>query len=430
MTLEAFKYSDNNDIRDMQENLFSQNWAYISKTPMYLDKMNDAGIKPYQIKGLKDLPKIPFTYKSDLRERPVMQRTPLTWKDIYAYYSSGGTTGNPTLYAWNEEDVQVQMAVAKRIIGGTGVGESDLGLVLAPLGLPVMGHCMTRQYTAVGAGFVPLALAEPEKIIACLCELTVTAIATLPSAATRLQEYAQNVMHLDLAEITQVKQLHLGGDFLSEGRRLRLEKSWQAQCYNFYGISEIFGPFSGECIHKNGLHVAADFVYVEVVDPRTGQPVEEGQPGVAVYTTLWQKGSPLLRYWTDDFVVYKTDLCDCGQSLPRMHFLGRVADSACVNNKPIFALDVEDILLKYPITSEYYCTYVQDNPSAYIDVKVEALTGKDFPVKLFSEELEYFFGIPVRIDLLLPGTFDRTNPKPKRLNGFPAWDINYTGRPL
>lgn len=429
MAFQAMKYTRryNGDIRVFQEEFFSNNWEYVSRTPMYRDKMIDHGIKPGQINSLSDIQKVPFTYKSDLRKIPVMERTPMGWKDVYAYYSSGGTTGNPTLYAWNEEDVEVQMTVAQRSFSEIGVNETDLGLVLAPLGLPVMGHCMTRQYTAAGAGFVPLALANPDQIIECIRELPVTAIATLPSAASRLLEYAQNVMNIDLPKLTQVKHLHLGGDFLSEGRRLRLEKGWQAQCYNLYGISEIFGPVAGECTHKNGLHIAADYVYVEIVDPFSGYPVEEGQPGVAVLTTLWQKGSPLLRYWTDDFVVYKTDQCECGQLLPRIKFFGRVADSANLNNRLIFALEIEEILFKYPVTPEYYCYFEQDNGVSCVLVKVESVVGDDFPVKSLAEELEEVFHIPVRIDLLVPGVLDRTNPKPKRLNNFPtlmskAWE--------
>ena len=411
---------DRTEIQALQEERFQSVWSHIVATPLYECKLRQADVKVREIRSLSDLTKLPFTHKEEIRATGIFERTPLSTKDIYAVYSSGGTSGAQTLYAWSEKDVIVQTKVAKRILTSVGTTSSDLGLILAPLSLPVMGHCMVRQFSAVGAGFIPVGPTDPEKVVSLIRTLPVTVVATLPTVASRLLEYMRFVMHLDVDEQIQIRQFQFGGDFVSNTRRHRLEQAWSAKCYDFYGISEIFGPICGECSHQDGLHFAADYIFVEVLDPQTKRPALEGEPGVAVYTTLWDKGFPLLRYWSDDYITWTWEPCECGRKSPRIRFLGRPVDCADVQGRRLFAKDVDEVILKFPISDEYYCEYIDQDERSIVQANVEAIPDSHLPTQELCDALESLFSMPVQLNVADPGTLPRDQVKPKRLTGFPV----------
>jgi phenylacetate-CoA ligase len=392
---------------------------YSVATPMYAQKLSEHSLDVKDITDPDDFKKVPFTYKSDIHSTSVFERTPLNQQEIYAIYSSNGTSGKPTLYAWSQEDVEVQREISRKILTEIGVTEQDLGLVLAPLSLPVMGHCMIRQYESVGAGFVPLGPAAPESIISFIRDLPITSIATLPILASRLWEYMHYKMGMDRDESIQVRNFLCGGDFLSSARRARIEQDWNASCFDLYGISELFGPVAGECREKSGLHFYADQVFIEVLDPITKEPVHEGQKGVAVLTSLWRKGFPLLRYWTDDFVSLSSEPCACGSNMPRMWYHGRKIDCARLNGNYLFPKDVEDCLLRYPVSNEYYFVYKHEKKES-VQAHFEQIPGIDLPRAELKESLSELFQIPVRLYVHTPGTLPRNQIKPKRLIGFPV----------
>jgi phenylacetate-CoA ligase len=411
---------DKAQIRTLQEDSLRSVWPHIVATPFYERRLREAGLEVHDVRSLSDLQKVPFTFKEDVRATHVLERTPLVAKDVYALYSSGGTSGAPTLYVWSEEDVRAQTEVARRILSSVETTSSDLALILAPLSLPVIGHCMVRQFSAVGAGFIPVGQAGPEEVVSLIRSLPITIIATLPTVASRLFEYMRFAMRLDVDEQIQVRQFQLGGDFVSNARRHRLERVWHAKCYDFYGISEVFGPLSGECLCQNGLHFAADYVFVEVLDPLTKQPVPDGESGVAVYTTLWEKGFPLLRYWTEDYVKWTWEPCPCGRNSPRMWFLGRTVDCADIHGRRLFAKDVEEVLLKFPISDEYYCEYTSNDKGPTVQASVEILPDAPLDTQAFCGALESVFGMPVELNVADPGKLPREQVKPKRLRGFPV----------
>lgn len=407
------------EIASLQNERFQSTWRHIAATPLYQRKMIGAGIDAGRVSSLSALGTLPITYKSDVRNTKVFERTPLSVRDIYAIYSSSGTSGAQTLYACTEQDVSVQTEVAQRMMTGVGLDASDMGLVLAPLGLPIMGHCMIRQFAAVGASFVPAGQANPDEVVSLLRSLPITAVATLPTIASRLHEYMRFLMHADVDEPVHVGRLLLGGDSLSRIRRRRLEQGWSAKCYDFYGLSEIFGPLAGECPRQSGLHFASDYVFVELLDPHTKEPVAEGAPGVAVYTTLWEKGFPLLRYWSDDYVTWTWEECACGRKSPRMDFLGRATDCVGHSDHILFPRDIEDTILEFPIGDEYNCEYALHHGKPVVVTNVESLEDTTFSVAELRDALESVFALPVQVNVTGSGTLPRGQAKPKRLVGFP-----------
>ena len=336
---------------------------------------------------------IPFTYKNEIRNTSVEERTTTSPEDIYGIFSSSGTTGEKTYYIYNRNDKRVHEDFVRTFFTELGVTEKDIGGVMAPVDTGVMAHTMMWQFTTMGAGYVNCPIPSPENIIDTITKVPVTVIATRPSIASGI---AYNPVIQQMAQKSHVKKLLMGGGFLSKERRKLLERSWHAECFNMFGMSEMFGPMAGECREKNGLHYLNNYLMIEVVDPHSGKPVDEGEPGVAVYTTLWDKGFPLLRYWTDDIMILTTQRCDCGSKYPRLFYLGRLADCYIVNDAYIFPENLENILFKYGFIGEY-C--VEKSRNHYL-VKTEG--NEDSYSNEREAEIRTLFGADVIVEIVPP----------------------------
>ncbi len=310
---------------------------------------------------------IPFTFKNEIRNTSVEDRTTTRPEDIYGVFSSSGTTGEKTYYIYNKNDKKVHEEFVKTYYSELGVTAEDLGAVMAPVDTTVMAHTMMWQFTTMGAGYVNCPIPSPENMIDTISKIPVTIIATRPSIASGV---AYNPLMQKIAQKSKVKKLLMGGGFLSEERRKLLEFSWDADCYNMFGMSEMFGPMAGECRNKNGLHYLDKYLMIEIVDPQTKEPVKDGEPGVAIYTTLWDKGFPLLRYWTDDVMRITREKCSCGSPYPRLYYLGRLNDCFMINGKYIFPENVENILFKHGYIGEYR---VEKEEGGYL-IKTESIT--------------------------------------------------------
>lgn len=391
---------------------FRSTLEHFSNTPFYQKKLGLAGVDLRAIRGLEYLPGIPFTTKNELRESKPSDRSPLSLQQLEYVFSSSGTAGLPTTYYWSRSDTAVLREVGARFMRRVGVAEDDLVLIVAPLGLSIMWYCMAQQYNAVGAGIITLGARPPDVVLECLAEHPVTVLITLPVAATRLAEYAA-VQRPELLPSILLRQIHCGGEFLSESRRRRIEMAWGASCYNFLGMSEIFGPFAGEGLEQAGLSLADDYVYVEVIDPETKQPVDPGQPGVAVYTTLWPKGSPLLRYWSDDYVMLEDRVGNNGSLEPTLRYLGRSRDRLAANSSAIFAQDIENILLAQELIGNEWQLTLDAESGAM--VHIEGIVEDRALIADVENAIGELLDLPVRVMLGPPGSLPRENPKPERI---------------
>ncbi|HBY57706.1 MAG TPA: hypothetical protein DEG96_07615 [Candidatus Atribacteria bacterium] len=412
--ISSVDYMSKKEIFDLQSRKFKEIIPYIADVPFYKNKFLKEGINNKQIQELSDLPKLPFTTKEEIRLSKPMERTPLGYDGIAFFFSSSGTTGNPTIYSWSTKDDLILREVAARCMKRVGVSSGDISLVLAPFGMPIMWYCMINQYLASGAGVVPLGISSPNEILKAMSAFPITSITTLPIIGTRLFEF------MSMKKMSLIKNrfchFHFGGDYLSNARRYRIENYWGVECYDFYGLSEIFGPIAGECEEKKGLHLAADYVIVEVVDPETEKSVPEGEVGVAVYTTLWGKAAPLLRYWSDDYISLTWEKCKCGRTSPRIIYKGRPIDSVVVNNKKIFAKDIEGIILSFSeISDEWALKIVGSTEQPMAKVYLEKTSGYKINTKRIQQEIMNWLEIPVRIEIVPFGSFSRSDVKPKRI---------------
>lgn len=341
--------------------------------------------------------KIPFMYKKELRNTSAMARTTTALEDVFGVFSSSGTTGEKTFYIYSKKDKEVHEEFVRTFYSELEITEKDLGGVMAPVDTGVMAHTMMWQFSIMGAGYVNCPQPSPENIIDTINKVPVTVIATRPSIATGV---TYNPLLAEKAKKSNVKKLLMGGGFLSKERRKLLESTWGADCYNMFGMSEVFGPMAGECKKKDGQHYLSKYLMIEIIDPFTKRPVEYGKPGIAVYSTLWDKGFPLLRYWTDDVMYIKYDKCECGSCNPRIYYLGRVGDCFIIGGKFVFPENVENILFKHGYIGEYT---VEKEKSTYL-VKVEALDAR--VRKEVIDELKALFEGEIEVEIVSPGSLN------------------------
>ncbi len=350
-----------------------------------------------QLESYEAFQTIPFTYKREIRNTSIEERTTTKPEDIYGVFSSSGTTGQKTYYIYNRNDKFVHEEFVRTFYTELGVTEKDIGGVMAPVDIGVMAHTMMWQFTTMGAGYVNCSIPSPENIVDTITKVPVTVIATRPSIASGV---AYNPVIQQMVQKSSVKKLLMGGGFLSAERRKLLERSWDAECYNMFGMSEMFGPMAGECKQKNGMHYLDTYLMIEIVDIDTGKIIENGKPGVAVYTTLWDKGFPLLRYWTDDIMIIEKEKCVCGSKYPRLFYLGRLADCFIIDSSYVFPENLENILFKYGFIGEYSA----EKTSNGFLIKTEG-SWNDFESRMEAEIRELFHA-KIQIEIVPPGSLN------------------------
>lgn len=338
---------------------------------------------------------IPFTYKREIRETSIWERSTTRPGEVYGVFSSSGTTGQKTFYIYNKTDKAVHEHFVRSFFKEFDITPKDIGGVMAPVDTGVMAHTMMWEFTTIGAGYVNCPVPTAENMIDTVTRVPVTVIATRPGVASAV---AYNSVLLEKARSSGVRMLLMGGGFLSNERRKLLEYAWDAKCYNLFGMSEVFGPMAAECRMRDGLHYPDEYLLVEVIDPNTMKPVADGETGIAVYTTLWDKGFPLLRYWTDDLVRVTHEPCACGSHMPRMYFLGRLGDCFATERGYVFPENVENILFRHGHIGEYCVTRTGDCYSAVSESRDCSDTGAA------EQELCELFGAHVKLRFVTPGS--------------------------
>lgn len=363
--------------------------------------------------SLEELRQVPLTYKSDLRQQTHLDHIIVPQNEVIFYFSSSGTTGDPTVYTWSNGDDEVLNIAVQRAMQRVNMTKDDTVLMIAPMGLPIMWYCMMKQAQQTGAALLPVGLTSPDRIVSLLERFPVTIMISVPGTFLALQEYC---LLNNLTISRKLKHLQCGGSYLTTAVRTRLESYFTCPVYDFYGLSELFGPIAGECEQQDGMHLLHDYLILELMNVDGEQTLTEPQSGVAVFTPLWHKSTPFLRYWSDDFLALDTAPCSCGRTSPRIKFLGRVADMTILNGKRIFGGDIENLLLKHEaVGSEFCCEILESATKVRARVSIEEFPQREAPVTTIAEELEDLLGMECHINVVPVGLLPRSNKKPCRI---------------
>jgi len=414
------------ELKTLQSGYLKKLIPYIYQNcAVYRQKIDAAGVKPDQIQSIDDIRRLPITTKEDLRDNYPYGLFSAPQDRIAEIHVSSGTTGNPTLVGYTRDDIKLWGDVMARAFCCAGAVPGDTIQIAYGYGLFTGGLGAHYGAMELGLRILPASAGQTARQLKLMQDFKPKIIACTPSYVLYMAEEAKT-LGIDPAQ-GNWKIGVFGAEPWSESIRREIESVWNMLATDIYGLSEIIGPgVAQECHHKDGLHVFSDVFYPEVLDPKTGEPVPEGQDGELVITTLTKQGIPLIRYGTRDVVSIRYDKCRCGRTSPRISKVkGRTDDMIVVRGINVFPSQIEHVLVGIEGTQPYYQIIV-DRQAHHLD-EVEVLVEVD--QKFFSDEIKQLnvmrekirreiqnvLSIGVKVTLVEPKTIARSEGKAKRI---------------
>ncbi|MBO4261775.1 MAG: phenylacetate--CoA ligase [Clostridia bacterium] len=395
-----------------------------NNVPAYRKKMDDADVKPEDIKGIEDITKLPFTLKSDLRDNYPFGLFAVPIEKINRIHASSGTTGKQTVVGYTKEDLDVWADCISRGLVSCGINPGDMVHIAYGYGLFTGGIGVHDGATKLGCSVVPASSGNTARQVTLIEDFKPDAICCTPSYALFLAEELRKKGHTP--DDISLKVGIFGAEPWSEAMRTEIEKSLGIKACDIYGLSEIMGPgVACECEKRQGMHLQEDHFLIEVINPETGEHVKEGESGELVFTTLTKKGFPLVRYRTRDISRVIYEKCSCGRTTARiLKPSGRSDDMLIIRGVNVFPSQVETVLMEFSETSPYYMIYVdrQSNHDT-MEVKVE-MTEQFFSDKIsdinglearLKARLNSLIGLSIGVTLVEPGTLPRFEGKSKHV---------------
>lgn len=390
----------------------------------YRKKFDEIGLRPEHIKTLKDIEKIPFTTKNDLRDNYPYSLFAVPMKQIVRLHASSGTTGKPIVVGYTKKDMDNWSEQVARLIVAAGGSDEDIAQVVFGYGLFTGGFGLHYGLERVGITVVPASSGNSERQLMLMQDFGTTILVGTPSYALYLSEIAEET------GITRGKHKLRLGLFGGEGHtpemRAEIEKRWGILATENYGLSEIVGPgVSGECMCQCGMHVNEDHFYPEIIESDTGKALGYGEKGELILTTLTKEGIPMLRYRTKDITVLNPEPCKCGRTNVRMNkVLGRTDDMLIIRGVNVFPSQIESVLVGMEhIGPHYQIIVTKKGFMDEIEVLVELIDGKVLERYRELEKLENtirhkirsVLQIDAKVRLVEPKTIERSMGKAKRV---------------
>lgn len=395
-----------------------------NNVPFYKQKLDEAGVKPSDIQTLKDVAKLPFTTKNDMREQYPYGLFAEPMKNIVRIHASSGTTGKPVVAGYTKSDLANWSNAIARIVTAAGVTDEDIAQVSFGYGLFTGGFGLHYGLEKVGATLVPMSSGNTQKQIMLMQDFGTTALIATPSYAMYISEVIEE-MEIPKSNF-KLKYGLFGAEGMSEEMRRTLEKRFGAKVTTNYGLTEVCGPgVSGECEYQNGQHINEDMFLIEIIDPKTEEVLPYGEKGEVIITTLTKEAMPVLRYRTRDISYLIPEPCQCGRTTYRLAPIqGRTDDMLIIKGVNVFPSQIESVILGFPQVSPNYQLVVRrHNMLDNLEVIVELIDGSllekfseiEKLEKMMSEKIHSVLGLKVKLRLAEPKTIERTTGKAKRV---------------
>ena len=395
------------------------------RVALFRKRCDEKGVKPGDIKTLKDISKLPFMTKADLRDEYPLGLTAAPMKEIVRFHCSSGTTGKPICIPSTKSDIDVWTDGIARCLNMYGITDEDVLQVTYGYGLFTGGLGLHYGGEKVGCAVLPIGGGNTDKQLMLMKDLGVTAIACTPSYFLRIMDVAQQ-QGIDFRRDTKLRHGIFGAEPWTDEMRAKIENSSGIIAHDIYGLTEISGPgVAGACEHSNGLHIWEDHFYPEIIDPDTLEPLPDGELGELVFTTLDRFGTPMVRYRTRDLTRLHTERCKCGRTMRVMDRISaRSDDMLIIHGVNVFPSQVETGLMQVPEVAPHYQIVVTPTDSldifeVKVEVKPEALSDNIREVEALKkrvfEAVKGIIGISPRITIVAPGTLPRSEGKIKRV---------------
>ena len=394
------------------------------KIPFYKESFDKAGINPEDIKSLADLTKLPFTVKQDMRDAYPFGLFAVPRKDVVRVHCSSGTTGTATVVGYTQKDLENWGDCFARALYGAGCGPDSTLQIAYGYGLFTGGLGAHNGGERAGCTVLPMSTGNTKRQVRLMKDFDVDCLCCTPSYALNIAEVAQEEGY-DVHEFP-IHAGILGAEPCSEATRAEIEQKIGIQVYDIYGLSEVMGPgVACECEKQHGLHVCEDQFIIEILDPKTLQPVPDGEWGEVVFTTLCKECSPLVRYRTRDISRILVGKCECGRTFRRMdRIAGRTDDMMILRGVNVFPSQIEEEIVSFPeIAPQYQLILTTKGTLDHAELRVE--TVPEFPFdeirrleklkKDLQKALKENLQIAVDVKIVEPKTIERAEGKAKRI---------------
>ena len=394
------------------------------KIPFYKESFDKAGVKPEDIKTLDDLTKFPFTVKQDMRDAYPFGLFAVPREEVVRVHCSSGTTGTATVVGYTQADLERWGDCFARFLSAAGCGPESTLQVSYGYGLFTGGLGAHNGGERAGCTVLPMSTGNTKRQVRLMKDFGVDCLCCTPSYALNIAEVAEEEGYNP-----REFPIHagiLGAEPCSEATRAEIEQKLGIQVFDIYGLSEVMGPgVACECEKQHGLHVCEDQFIIEIVDPKTLQPVPDGEWGEVVFTTLCKDCSPLVRYRTRDISRILVGECECGRTFRRMdRIAGRTDDMMILRGVNVFPSQIEEEIVSFPeIAAQYQLILTTKGTLDHAELRVE--TVPEFPFdevrrleklkKDLQKALKENLQIAVDVKIVEPKTIERSEGKAKRI---------------
>lgn len=395
-------------IKDQLKKLTSMDCFYKTKLE---------GVNVDDIQSQEDFEKLPFTWKGDLREAYPLGLQAVPDEEIVRIHSSSGTTGTPVIIPYTAQDVADWAEMFKRCYEIAGITNTDRVHITPGYGLWTAGIGFQAGVEKLGAMAIPMGPGNTDKQIKMMMDLKSTVLCATSSYALLL---AEEIAKRGVADKIHLKKGIIGSERWGEKMRKRIANELGVELYDIYGLTEVYGPGIGiSCEHKCGMHYFDDYVYFEIVNPKTGEIVPDGEIGELVITTLKKQGAPLIRYRTHDLTRFIPGECACGRKYPRIDvILGRTDDMVKVKGVNIFPSQIDEMVSTVPGASSEYqfmIDHLNGKDICTLFVEIEDGADKEAVGKDVQAHFKSKIGILVNVKPVSIGDLPRSEKKSTRV---------------
>lgn len=388
----------------------------------YHDRMDEAGISPRDINGIEDVSKLPFITKDDLRDQYPYGMLAVPLEECVRIQSTSGTTGRRVVAFYTQKDLDIWEECCARAIVAAGGTKEDVCHVCYGYGLFTGGPGLNGGSHKVGCLTLPMSSGNTERQLQFMTDLGSTILCCTPSYAANLGEA---VNERGMKDKIKLKAGIFGAEPWTEEMRRNIEESLGIKAYDIYGLTEISGPgVSFECEEQAGMHIQEDHFLAEIIDPKTGEVLPEGETGELVFTCLTKKAFPLIRYRTRDLCYLTRKKCSCGRTHVRMMKpKGRSDDMMVVKGVNVWPSQIETVLLNQGYQANYQIVVDRVHNQDTIEVQVEltpemaaeqTVSTADREKKIVSG-LKSMLGIKVDVSVVEPKSITRSEGKAVRV---------------
>ena len=384
----------------------------------YRERLKKGGIaNPEEIKSIDDLMHLPFFTKEDFREAYPLKMNCVDRSDLLEFHMSSGSTGTPVVMAYTKNDLNQWAECMARCFTMAGLAKGDTFQIMPTFGLFNGGFGCYHGCRKAGLFCVPASSGNTERQIRLMRDFRTKGFCSVVSYVPRLIEKLDAEEKGD-HDIPSLRIGIFGSETFSDEMRRRIEDRLHIECFDIYGMTETggIGTTGQDCKAHAGIHVWEDQYITEIIDPKTGAPVPDGEYGEVVFTSLTREAMPIIRYRTHDISrILSREKCACGRTSLRIdRITGRTDDMLIVKGVNFYPRQVEQALMEIPgVKDEFQIILEEHNGMTDVTINVEAEPG--VTGHTVAKHLRERLGFLPKGDVFPVGALPRSEGKAKRV---------------